>query len=404
MKRWQTPLLITLAGALVLVLTSGVRGSIGLFLVPMTEHFGWERAPFALAAAVNTLAMGALAPILGAVSDHYGTGRVIVFGAVLWVLGLVGMAYAGTPLQLILSLGIVGGIASGAASMSVAIGAVTRAVPEHARSRAAGIVTAGAAVGSVIMLPVAHGLIVRFDWQFALISLAALMALMLPAAIGLSGGENIAVRDHVGPSLAGALGEAMRNRGFWLLTFGFFICGVHTGFILVHLPAQLMDSGLSAAMGATALFLVGLANIASSYIWGHWGGTRRKKYLLSTLYMGRTVVLALFFLLPLTPVTVVLLSLALGFLFFGSVPLTSGLVGQMFGVRYLSMLFGFVFFGHQAGGFLGSWVGGVVYDSTNSYAIMWAINIALGIVTTLLHLPIDDSPLVRLQPRPAGAA
>lgn len=403
MKRWQTPLLIMLAGALVLVLTSGVRGSFGLFLVPMTDAFGWGRSPFALAAALSTLLMGAASPVLGALSDRYGTGRVIVSGALLWVFGLIGMAYSASPLQLVVSVGLLVGLATAATGISVAVGAVTRSVPEELRGRAAGVVTAGAAAGQAVLVPVAYGLIALLDWQLALLSLSLVMALMIPAALGLSGGGRQVAGEPDTSTAWRAFGEAMRHRGFWLLTVGFFVCGVHYGFIVVHLPAQLVDLGLSSAIGATALFLVNLANIVGSYTWGHWGGMRRKKYLLSTLYLLRTGVLVLFVLVPATPLSVSLLSVALGLVWFGTVPLTSGVVGEIFGMRHLSMLFGFVFFGHQLGAFIGSFMGGVVYDATQSYTIMWVVNIALGILTTAIHLPINDQRLERLAPAPAAA-
>ncbi len=401
MKRRQTTLVVIAAGMLVMFLTGGVGGSFGLFLIPMTEQFDWSRGTFSFARALSMLLMGALSPFMGAFSDRYGATRVVFAGALIWVAGLLGMAYGSTAWQFIISGGVVVGIATGAAGLSVCVGTVSQIVPDNMRSRATGLVTSGAALGQALMIPGAFALITLFGWQSALLALAATMILMIFGALGLYQSRSPDIAAAPKESAKFALGQAMRSPGFWLLTGGFLICGVNYGFILVHLPAELTDRGLSPATGAMALFLLNLANIFSTYAWGYLGTARRKKYLLSILYALRSGFMILFVSLPLNPTLALILSVGLGIAWFGTVPLTSGLVGQIFGVRSLGLLFGFVFFGHQMGAFVGSWLAGAIYDNTGSYAIMWAINIALGLTSAMIHLPINDSPLKTQETVPA---
>ena len=403
---WRTPTLIMLCGALVFMLSAGTRQTFGLFLRPMSTDLGWGREVFALSVALLTVLMGAVTPFMGAVADRFGSGRVILLGGVLWALGLTGMAHAATPLAMTLFTGVVVGLGASATSVSIAIGAVGRQVPEARRSQALGVVTAGGSVGQMLVLPLAQGLISWLDWKLALTLLGGLMVLLIPAALGLGGPPHAGTG---GPEqrMSAALREAGRHRGFLLLTAGFFVCGFHVSFIGVHLPSYVVDSGLSAGIGATALFLVGLFNILGSTAWGRWGGRHRKKHLLSALYLLRAAVIAVFLLLPISAVSVLTFSAAMGFLWLGTVPLTSGLVGQLFGVRYLSLLFGIVFFSHQVGGFLGAWLGGFIFDRMHSYTWMWLLSIALALASALVHLPIDDAPVARLgaapKPEPALA-
>jgi predicted MFS family arabinose efflux permease len=314
------------------------------------------------------------------------------------------MARAASPLGIALATGLVVGLGASATSVSIAIGAVGRQVPEAMRSRALGVVTAGGSVGQMLVLPAAQGLIAWLGWQTALMALGGIMVLMIPAALGVSGKP--AALAPGGQRIGQALTEAGGHRSYLLLTAGFFVCGFHVSFIATHLPSFVVDSGIAAGIGAVALVLIGVFNILGSYTWGRWGGRRSKKRLLSTIYFTRAVVIALFFVIPPSAVSVLVFAAVMGFLWLGTVPLTSGLVGQMFGVRYLSMLFGVVFFSHQVGGFLGAWLGGAVFDATRSYDLMWLISIALGVLSGLLHLPIDERPVERLgtAPAPGGPA
>jgi len=389
-RRWQTPVVIMLGGALVLMLSSGTRQAFGLFLHPMTDAHGWGREVYAFAVALATLVLGAATPFMGALADRYGSGRVVLLGGVLWVVGLYAMAHATTPAWLALAAGLPVGLGAACTSVSIAMGAVGRQVPEAMRSRALGVVASAAAVGQMLVLPLAQGLIHWLDWRLALTALGGLMVLLIPAALGISGRpapDGAAGSDQ---GIVAAIHQAVRHRGYLLLNGGFFVCGFHVSFIAVHLPSFVVDSGLSPAVGATALFLIGLFNIGGSYAWAHLGDRHRKKRVLSTLYLLRAGLIAVFWALPVSAASVLGFSALMGFLWLGTVPLTSGLVGEMFGVRYLSTLFGGVFFSHQMGAFAGAWLGGIVYDRTQSYDLMWGLAIALGIAAALLHAPIDD--------------
>jgi predicted MFS family arabinose efflux permease len=400
---WQTPLVIMLCGALVFMMSAGTRQTFGLFLRPMSSDLGWGREVFAFSVALLTLFMGATTPFMGAIADRFGSGRVILFGAVMWALGLFAMAQASSPLAITLATGLVVGLGASATSVSIAIGAVGRQVPEAVRSKALGVVTAGGSVGQMLVLPLAQGLIGWLGWQLALTLLGGIMVLLIPAAMGVSGRPRAASHAGGGQRISQALAEASGHRGFLLLTAGFFVCGFHVSFIATHLPSFVVDSGISAGIGAAALFLIGLFNILGSYAWGRWGGRRSKKYLLSTIYLSRAAVITVFLLVPPTAVSVLVFAAVMGFLWLGTVPLTSGLVGQIFGVQYLSTLFGIVFFSHQVGGFLGAWLGGYVFDTTHSYQLMWLFSIALGIASALVHLPIDEKPVRRAALAPAMA-
>ncbi|HKJ00301.1 MAG TPA: MFS transporter [bacterium] len=394
-----------LCGALVFMLSAGTRQSFGLFLRPMSSELGWGREVFGFSVALATLVIGGVAPFMGAVADRFGSGRVILLGGMLWALGLFGMAHSSTPLAMTLFTGLVVGMGAAATSVSIAIGAVGRQVPDAMRSKALGVVTSGGSVGQMLVLPLAQGLIAWLDWRLAMTLLGGIMVLLIPAALGL-GARPVSGSGH-GDSqrITQALAEAGGHRGFLLLTAGFFVCGFHVSFIATHLPSYVVDSGLLPSVGAAALFLIGLFNVAGSYAWGRWGGLHSKKYLLSTIYLARAAVITVFLLVPVSTLSVLLFAGAMGFLWLGTVPLTSGLVGQIFGVRYLSTLFGIVFFSHQVGGFLGAWLGGYLYDVTHSYTLVWLIAIALGVFSALVHLPIDDKPVQRIaMAKPSVAA
>lgn len=387
--------LVLLCGGLILSISLGVRQSFGLFLTPITTDLSIGRETFAFAMAIQNIIWGLAQPAAGAIADRFGTTRVLLVGTILYMAGLVLMSGATGPLDLHLGSGLFIGVAMSATCFAVILGAVGRLVSEEKRSMALGIASAGGSFGQFIMAPIGQAFINEMGWSQALFAMAILAALMAPLSVILSGNAsktNQQADPHglLKQSLAEAIREAFAHKGFMLLTLGFFVCGFQVVFIAVHLPAYIQDLGLSPSLGATALALIGFFNILGSLGCGALGGRYRKKYVLSILYVLRSVVIALFLLLPKTEWSVMIFSSAIGLLWLGTVPLTSGLVAQIFGVRYMSTLFGFVFFSHQVGSFLGVWIGGWAYDTTGSYDTVWIATIILGLVAALTHLPISD--------------
>jgi MFS family permease len=405
----RTPFLAIVCGGLILSLAMGIRQTFGLFLPPVTADLGMARETFSLALAVQNLLWGAVQPVVGMIADRYGAGRVVVAGATAYVAGLVVMSGMEGAAGLHMGGGVLIGLAMAATGFSVVLGAVARRVPEEKRSMALGIVSAGGSFGQFAMAPVGQALIAQQGWQGAFLSMAVLAALMIPLALAVAGRPSAAGRGSGAATLRIALSEALSHRGFLYLTAGFFVCGFQVVFVAVHLPAYLRDLGLPGATAATALALIGIFNIAGTYACGALGGMYPKKWVLAGLYLLRAMVIAVFLAAPKTEMSVYVFASALGFLWLGTVPLTSGLVGHIFGVRYLSTLFGIVFFGHQVGSFLGVWLGGVVYDATGSYDAIWIASVALGVAAALLHAPIAERPLTvpalaPCAPAPAGRA
>jgi len=390
------------AGAFVLTLNMGIRQSFGLFLEPMTVDLGWERAVFALALAVQNLIWGLVQPVAGMVAERYGYGRTLTGGALLYVLGLIVMAEGTDPLAFELGAGLLVGCALAATGFPVVLAAVVRVFPPERRSLALGVAGTGASFGQFVLPPLSQGLIGAYGWPAAYLTLAALACLILPLALPLAG-RATSVHEEEGPArLGAALAEAGRHSGFWYLCLGFFVCGFHVAFIATHLPVYVTGCGLPAMVGAVALALIGFFNMVGSYVAGLLGGRYRKKYLLSALYFGRAVVIAIFLWIPPSEASVLAFSAAMGLLWLGTVPLTSGLVGQIFGVRHLATLFGLVLLAHQIGAFLGAWLGGYIFDLTGSYSEMWLFAIGLGLLAAAIHWPIADRPLAgRLGMSPA---
>lgn len=394
---WRTPVVVLLAGTLVLILSFGIRTSFGLFLDPISDSFGWGRQPFAFAMAMQNLMWGAAQPFAGAMADRWGAGRVIAGCGALYVAGMLVMAGAATPFGMTMGAGIMIGAALSGTGFPVVLAVIARSVPEHRRSLFLGLGAAGGSSGQLFMVPLAQGLLSTMDWTVALLWLAAMAAVMVPLTAALVSPSGDTAAAGVKPqSLTEAIREAGGHRGYWLLNAGFFVCGFHVAFIATHLPAFITDSGLAPALGATALATIGGANIVGSYMSGVLGGKFSKRYLLSTIYFARAVVFLVFLLLPITTLSVVLFSGAIGLLWLSTVPLTSGLVAQIFGPRYMATLFGIVFFSHQVGSFLGVWLGGLFYDLTGSYDMIWWASVALGVFSGLVHWPIDERPVARL--------
>jgi MFS family permease len=388
------PKVVLLCGGLILALSLGIRHSFGLFLQPMTVDLNWGRGVFAFAVALQNLVWGLVQPFAGMIADRHGAGRVIAAGTVAYAAGLALMAFSDDALALSLSAGLLIGIGLSGTGFSVVYGVIGRRFSEDKRSFALGIAGAAGSFGQFAMLPVAQTAISGWGWLASLIALSALAGLMAPLGRALVEGEKHASAQ----SPRHALNEAKAQSGFWLLSFGFLVCGFQVVFIAIHLPAYLTDSGLAPHVAAVALALIGLFNIFGTLACGYFGGFVSKKRLLSGLYLLRGVAIAVFVAAPATEASVYVFSAVIGLLWLGTVPLTSGIVAQVFGVKYLSMLFGIVFLFHQAGSFLGAWAGGALFDLTGSYQTVWMIAIALSCVAAILNWPIDERPLVRMQP------
>ncbi len=391
---WRTPSIVLACGSIILMLSLGTRQSFGLFLQPMSSDLGWGRETFAFALALQNLVWGVAQPIAGMVADKYGAARVIVTAGLFYALGLALMAYSETGLVLNISAGLLVGLGLSGSAFGVVMGVVGRAFPAEKRSMALGVVGAGGSFGQFIMLPYGQLLISQFGWPSALLILALSSFLIVPLASALSG------RDAAAPSrnqsMIEALHEAVTHRGFCYLTLSFLVCGFQTLFIMVHLPAYLVDKGLTPMQGMTALALVGFFNIIGSYLCGFLGGHFSKKYLLSSIYGIRALALLAFIELPLTPWSVWMFAAVMGLTWLGTVPLTNGLVAQIFGVKYLSTLFSIAFLGHQIGSFLGGWYGGYMFDQTGSYQTVWVAAIMLSVLAAILCLPIDERELTTL--------
>lgn len=382
------------AGTVTLALNMGVRQTFGLFLEPMTDALAIGFGTFSLAVALQNLLWGLLQPACGALADRYGTGRVLAVGGVLYALGLAVMALVPSAEGLYVGGGFLVGVAVSATGFPLVLAAVARVAPEEKRSAWLGIASAGGSIGQFLLLPGAQFFIAQLGWVGALLVLGALSALIVPLAAALAGkpGTEIGFGSQ---SLGEAVTEAGRHRGYLLLTAGFFVCGFHVSFVATHLPAYISSLGLSAFVGATALSLIGFFNILGNLGAGWLGGRYRKKKVLTAVYLGRSVAITLFMIAPATDIAVYLFASAFGLLWLGTVPLTGGLVGQIFGARYMATLFGIVMFSHQIGAFFGAWLGGLSYDVTGSYDALWAIAVLLGLAAAALHWPIPDAPVTR---------
>ncbi len=392
--------LVVLAAASIAAIGMGLRQVMGLYLVPVTETLGLGRESFALAIAIANLVWGVAAPFTGAISDKHGTGIVVAFGAVTTATGLLLMFYAQTDIDLFIS-GIFMGFGVAGAGVNAVVGAVGRAASPDDRSAAIASVGMGAGIGILVALPYSHLLIEQLGWQSSLLVLAATASLILLLIWPVSGNPD-AQEDKVPPqSLKEALTEAFQLPSFWLLNAGFFVCGFHVVFYGTHLPAYVADQGLSPEVGVWGLMIVGFGNLIGTYLAGQWGRHYSKRYGLSLIYLGRSLVFLGFLFLPITGFTVIALSGVLGLLWLSTIPLTSSLVATFFGAKWMTMLYGIVFFSHQLGSFLGVWLGGAVYDRLQSYDAMWWISVALGLAAAAVHWPIEERPVARLRTGPA---
>lgn len=386
--------LITIVGIIV-GLSMGRTQSMGLYLPPVTQALDVGRESFALAMALAQLLMGIGAPLSGALIDKFGAGRIIVVCVLAAMAGLYFM-YAATSTTDLLISGILMGIGVSGTGVTSLVGTIGRLAPPDKRLSAIASIGMAAGIGGFVSLPVMHFLIEAVGWKQSLLWLMLITALLLPLAWPLGGKPDPAAGLVRQQTVREALAEAMRHPSYWYLIAGFFVCGFHVAFIMVHLPAFAIDQGLPSWVGPFALSVVGIANIVGTYIAGQSGRFIEKRRGLSLIYFGRSVIFLGFLFLPMTPVTVITLCGLLGLLWLATIPLTSGLVATFFGTTWMSMLFGIVFLSHQVGSFLGVWLGGRLFDMTKSYDAMWWISIALGLVAALAHWPIQEKPVARL--------
>lgn len=388
------PVVILIAAAVgCAMLANGLRASFGLFLAPITMAHGWTGSAFAFAIALQILLNGATQPLWGQVADRFGGRAVLTIGAVLYCVGIVGMALAdGLPLFTFFA-GVVLGVAVSAAGMPTISASLTRLLSPEMRGRAVGLGTAGTSAGQFLVVPLASFAISAWGWEGALYALAAAALLMIPLAIPLN--------DRPQPRAAGAAAEqtarealsgALRDPSFWFLFSGFFVCGLHVSFIGVHMPGFVHSCGLPAFVGAASISIIGLFNIGGSLLSGELSSRWRRKELLVLIYAGRGVLMGLFLVAEKTTFTVMLFSAAMGLLWLSTVPPTVGLVARNYGTRWLATIFGIVYFGHQMGGFAGAWLGGIVFDRTGSYDLMWVIGILAAAFAALVHIPVRDGP------------
>ena len=394
--RWRTPMIIILAACLIAMVGFGVRAIFGLFLEPMTVAQGWDRETFALAMAIQNLLWGVGMPVAGALADRHGPARVLAVGALAYAIGIWGMAEADSGLALHLFGGILTGLGIAFTAFSIALVAMAKAVGPERRSLALGLGTAAGSFGQVFFSPVSQGFIDAFGWQVALLILAGMILVIIPLAFVLPKGTEAPDGSGGDQSMTEALREAGRHSGFVLLTVGYFVCGFQVAFITVHFPAYVRDLGLDPQIGAYAIAIVGLFNIIGAFLAGSAGQRWSRKYGLIAIYTGRAVLILALLAAPKTELTMYLFAAVMGLLWLSTIPLTIGIVAQVFGLRYMATLTGIVFFGHQVGSFTGVWLGGWLYDNFGSYDPMWWAMIGLSIFATIVHLPINERPLARL--------
>lgn len=394
--------LLMLVGGTIVAVSMGIRQSFGVFLQPVVIDLELTRTTFGLTIAIQNLIWGIAQPLAGVLTDKYGSYRMLILSSLLYIAGLVLTAHTSTAAGLHLSLGMIVGLAMSGTTFTVVLSAIGRLVPPEKRSLAFGIVSSGGSIGMFSFVPLSQLFIGWYGWSTALLVLAGCVMIvpLLTLMFQHQASEEVNRPDLSGETLSQVLRGAGTHSGYLLLNCGFLVCGFHVAFIATHLPAFLNDSAIAPMRAAFALGLIGVFNILGTYLAGLYGGRYRKKYLLSGLYLGRALVIAVFIALPLSNVTVMLFAAAMGLLWLGTIPLTSGLVAEIFGVRYGGTLFGIVFFSHQVGSFLGAWLGGYLFEMTGSYTLMWQLAVLLGIIAALLHWPIRDEP-VAVQPSPA---
>jgi MFS family permease len=398
---WRTPAVIIGSGCLIALMSFGPRSSLGFFLTPMSSANHWGRDVFAFALALQNLLWGVGQPLAGIIADRYGTARVLCVGALMYAIGLALMAHADSGPALDISAGVLIGFGLSGSSFMVLLAAFGKLLPPAWRSTAFGFGTAAGSFGQFLYSPAAVALMDTFGWQNTLTIFAVSMLLVLPLSMTLATPSHAGTMEIAPQSLRHALAEAFAHRSYLLLVLGFFTCGFQLAFITVHLPAYLVDKGLSAQVGGWTLATIGLFNIFGSITAGWLGDRMPKRYLLSFIYFVRAAAILAFIAFPVTPVTCIAFGATMGLMWLSTVPLTNGIVALMFGTRWLGTLGGFAFFSHQVGGFLGVWLGGIVFDRTGSYNPVWWLAILFGVLSALINLPIVEKPVPRMAAAPA---
>jgi len=384
-----------LCGVLIVLATNGLRQTFGIFLRPIALDLDISRQMFGFVIAFQTLLSGLTQPVAGMLADRYGAVKLIIGGTLLYALGLWLLSVSANALDLQISLGLLIGLGLSGASQVIVLGAVGKIVPNERRGMVFGTVIAAGSLGMFFLVPGMQGMLDVFGWRETLAMMAAIMVVIPLLSIGLRSGPMVV---DAGPkqSLRQAIEEARGHSGYLLLTVGFFVCGFHVTFIATHFPAYLADNGVSLTAAAYALGVIGLFNVIGAYLFGVLGDRFRKKNVLTLIYGLRAVVMVLILIIPINDVTGIIFGAALGIIWLATVPLTSGIVAQVFGPRHFSMLYGVVFMSHQIGGFTGAWLGGYIYDLTGFYDLMWGISVALGLAAAALHWPISDQPVARM--------
>ena len=396
-SNWRTPLVVIIAGCLISTIGFGIRSTFGIYLEPMTSDLGWTRETYGLAMALQNLFWGLALPVAGALADKFGATRVIWVGAVMYGLGVWGMSLAETGFMLSMTGGVLAGTGIAFSAFTLAMASMARVASPERRSLVLGLGTAAGSFGQVLFSPIAQGFVNQYGWADTLVIFSLTTLLLIPLAWMLPTDPSASTENTESQTLKSAISESMTHKGFLLLTTGFFVCGFHVAFITVHFPAYIRDLGLDPVVGAYSLALIGLFNIFGSFMSGYIGQKRSKKSSLAVIYFLRSIVIAALLLSPKTPLVIYSFAAAMGILWLSTVPLTTGIVAQVFGVRYMATLFGIVFLSHQLGSFLGVWWGGRIYDATGSYDQMWWAGIVLGLVAAALHVYINEKPLARIQ-------
>ena len=392
---------LLICGGLIVTLSMGIRHGFGLWLVPITMERGWPRETFAFAIALQNLVWGLCSPLAGMLADRFGALRVLVAGAGLYGLGLLGMALGASAWAFTGGAGVLIGIAQSATTYAVVYGVIGRQIAPAKRSWAMGVAAAAGSFGQFLMVPLESGLIGAFGWRQALVLLAASALVIAPLAWGLKEPAHSLRRQPGAQSAGQAVREAFATPSFLLLMGGYFVCGFQVVFIGVHMPSYLKDHGLSPQVASTALALIGLFNVFGTYTAGSLGQRLARRHILSAIYALRSIAIVVFLSVPLTPLSVAVFASVMGFLWLSTVPPTNAIVAQVFGVQHLSMLGGFVFLAHQIGSFLGVWLGGRLYDATGSYDVVWWLAVAFGVMAALLNLPVRETAIQRPQAQPA---
>jgi MFS family permease len=402
---WRSPIVIVLCGCLVAMLSFGPRSTLGLFLSPQSQANGWDRNVFGLAIAIQNIMWGLGQPLAGMLADRFGTVRVLCAGAILYAIGLALMAYSTTPWLLDLSAGVFIGFGLAGSSFSIVLSAFGKLLPERWRSLAFGGGAAAGSFGQFLYAPLTVPLMHAVGWQSALLTFGLIMLLVLPLSVPLAtrGSGQGATQDAEQQSLQQALSEALGHRSYMLLVLGFFTCGFQLAFITTHMPAYLVDKGLSTDIGGVTIGVIGLFNIIGSLMSGWLSNYMPKRYILSIIYFGRALAILAFISFPVTPFSAILFGAAMGLLWLSTVAPTNGIIALMFGTRWLATLAGLAFFSHQVGGFLGVWLGGLVFVNSGSYDMVWWLSILFGVLSAVINLPIVEKPVARAVTVPAAA-